>query len=177
MRRLDLVAELGLSLTLIAVSGCPTAANDPLLDPPGTAPELAGQWQMQGDSTGWSGCGEIDETGDLETLSDNGFVRTQLGVNTLRFDGVWRPSSFNGIPIEYAGTSEVTKSGDDVRLEAVVTVRSFGVVLGHYTNISEGVLAGDTITGTYTQFSNLPGLADLGSPTTAEATLVRGACD
>ena len=174
MKRRDVLAVLTFSLALTTLVGCPEPGGD-LADPPGTAPELAGYWQMQGD-TAWVGCGYVDDTGDFVSLSDNNFVRTQLGVNTLEFDGVWKPSSFNGIPIEFAATSEVTKTGDHVRLEAVITVRSFGVVLGYYNVISEGTLTADTITGTTTEFTNLPGMA-FDAPVTVDGVLVRGACD
>ncbi len=178
MQRL-LVGLTSVGMVSLMLAGCPQQEAD-LFDPPGSAPDLVGTWQDVEDETRPAqsrfGCLDFDGTGDLTAVRGNYFVQLQLGVNTLDLDGIWRPSNFNGVPIEYAGVAEVTQSGDTLDLELTATIRSFGLTIGTYTISAEGVIDGDTITGTMTEISNLPGVGASGTPLVNDLELERGDC-
>jgi hypothetical protein len=156
-------------VSLLALTGCPPVGSGNLPDPPGTAPELKGDWNFAPTVAGTSGFPDlgdlsIDATGDLKSLSGNKFLQSQLGVDTLTFDGVWRPADFGGTPIEYAPTAAVTNENGHVTLNVVITVRAYGVNLGTYSVVAQGTQNGDTITGTVTENATLPGYTQTSEP-------------
>ena len=177
--RPSLVGIAAIGVVLLVTAGCPQTETA-LVDPPGSVPEMVGTWQDVQDETRPEhtrfGCLVFDSTGDLTTVRDNYFVQLNLGVNALDLDGIWRPSNYNGVPMEYAAVAEVTQSGETLGLELTVTIRSFGITIGTYSISAEGVRDGDSITGTMTEISNLPGVSATSAPLVNDMELVRGDC-
>jgi hypothetical protein len=169
-------------LALLALPACGPVGGD-LTDPASSAPELAGNWTWawwDGTAQEDAGCYQLDATGDPQSLSGNNMVQDIMGVNTVYFDGVWRSSSFHGIPVEYAGTGQTTKSGNTYTIEMTGTARAFGITFT-YTQVLTGTFEGDTLQVQGTEFTTLPptlmaliGLTADGSE--YNGTLVRGAC-
>lgn len=161
-----------LAMAAIACNGC---SGESLVDTPGTAPELAGNW-VSINGADYSGCKIVDETGDLVKVIGNLFVQAQLGADELLCDGKWRPAQYGGLSIEYAAVSKVTLNAPSASLVQVTAIRAFGVVIGSYTVTVEGTYDGNKIVGTMTETSNLPGVPASVEPLVTDIEYVRGDC-
>lgn len=166
---------LGKSTTLIIVAalvfgGCPADPSGFLVDPPSAASELAGYWN------GSVGCLHVDESGDLVSVTGNtAYYLSWLGIDVLYYDGLWRPSTIELIPVEYSGTAEVVYDGHTATFEGTVVVRAAGVTIGRYIITAEGTVSGDTFQGTMSESSTIPFLTTPREP--ASITLTRsGGC-
>jgi hypothetical protein len=147
-----------LPLTLILpLCGCPllTTLPDTITDPPGTAPELAGDWIMTGSVSGAMGTLTIDATGDPVTVTGNPDVTQVLGAGPVTADGTRRTAA-NGL--QYIGTGQAVLSGDQLTISIDLTVFAAGFQIGSFTLNYTGTLTDpNTAEGDATIRMSLPG--------------------
>ncbi|MBN2445298.1 MAG: hypothetical protein JXO22_01130 [Phycisphaerae bacterium] len=150
--------NLALAILGITLTGCYLFGTSPetIDDPPGTHPELAGQWELTGSLTGTMGILTVDETGDPISVSGSPDVASVLGAGAITADGTRRTAA-NGL--EYIGTGQALLSGDQLTITIDVTVYSGILQLGTFSlNYSGTLTDADHATGNAVITQTLPGM-------------------